>query len=570
LSGAAGVWAGGKADFDNVRVTPALLTLDTFIDPALDVGRWAAAAGPWKPRDGSQLASWVTADAPQPVLWSQADLSAGGVATAEVSLPSQGEAGLVFEGDDGQYTLTRFDDGQLAGWRFSHDGQPIASGPQPADDPGLELRRRGPAIEAVIGGRRQAVWYDPSPTLRVGLTVVGPKNGALFGQAAFSAQVLPPATELFRSDFSQIQVPGLYKATKHRMVGELLVPEGRGWVQPSPGSDDGGQVIGKLKNGPAGLWYHDVVRGDAGVEVSFNEFGDDTQLDLRIRPESGYRLALTATEAVLAKGQERLAAMPLDHPPIEARLWRDRSWIAAEVDGRWLACQDPQPLPSGRVGLVLNQGSAKVGEVRVTAENGINSPLGIIDTAWREDGVWQWNSGMSCIDWSYWITGDARERQAYLWRRQPFGSDLNLEVFYGEYTDGYDDPQHQETHQHFPLHDLNLVIGGDGQSPDSGYRLWIAADGGKTTHLLRQGKIVATNPKFTCRMGSHCNDPRFFKVDVDRRGARLVVKLNDQPAFDYTDPEPFEDNGQVALGVIAGRAIMTHFTALAPALGDGS
>ncbi len=574
LSGPAGVWTAGQADFDNLRVTPALLTLDTFIEPGLDAGRWAESTGPWKPRDGTQVASWVTPDTAQPVLWSRADLADGGVASTSVALPSAGEAGLVLAAAEARYTLTRFDDGARRGWRFGREGQPIAEGLWseamglvPAR---LELRRRGPAIEAVIDGTRQGVWYDPSPQVKVGLTVVGPRNGALFREAAFSAQVLPPATEMFRSDFTQIQVPGLYKATKHRMVGELLIPEGRGWVQPNPGGDDGGQVVGKVKDKPAGLWFHDIVRGDAGVEVSFNAFDAETRLDLQIRPEGGYRLALSATQAVLAKGAETVASMPLDSPPAEARLWRDRTWVAAEVDGRWLAWQDPLPAPSGRIGLVLQAGSAKVGEVRVTAENGINSPLGVVDTSWREDGVWHWNSGMSCIDWSYWITGDARERHAWLWRRQPFGQDLNLEVFYGEYTDGYDDPKHQETHQHFPLHDINLVIGGDGQDPDSGYRLWIGADGGKTTHLLRRGQIVATNPKFTVRMGSHCNDPRFFKVDVDRRGARLAIKLNDQPAFDYTDPEPFADGGQVSLGVMAGRAIMTHFKALAPALGDGS
>lgn len=572
VSGAAGVWAAGKADFDNVRVTPAVLTLDRFTDPGIEAGRWTAASGPWKPRDGRQVAAWVTADVAQPVLWSTAELSAGGVATATVTLPADGEAGLIFSADDAQYTLTRAVAAGVDTWRFARDGQTIADGPQPEGNARLELRRRGPAIEAVIGGRRRGVWYDPSPTVKAGLTVLGPQNGALFSEAAFSAQVLPPATELFRSDFTQIQVPGLYKATKHRMLGELLVPDSRAWQQPNPSSDDGGQLLGRLKEkqDDAALWYHEPVRGDAGLEVSFNAFGDDARLELLLREKSGYRLVLKGHEASLRKGGETVAKTTLDHSPVEARLWRDRSWVAAEVDGRWLAWQDPEPLPSGRVGLLLTNGQVKVAEVRVTAENGINSPLGVVDTAWREDGVWHWNSGMSCIDWSYWITGDARERQAWLWRRQPFGSDLNLQVFYGEYTDGYDDPQHQETHQHFPLHDINLVIGGDGQDPDSGYRLWVAADGGKTTHLLRRGKIVATNPKFTCRMGSHCNDPRFFKVDVDRRGAKLLIKLNDHQAFDYTDPEPFDDGGQVALGVIDGRAIMTHFTALAPALGDGS
>ena len=574
VTGPGGVWTSGHCNFDNLKMTPAVLTLDTFTTPGLDAGRWASADGPWKPRDGMQVASWVSADATQPTLWSTADLSAGGTAATILDLPQACEGGLILASDTATYTLTRFDDGQRQGWRFGTPDHVISEGGirdrKPNEPVRLELRRRGPAIEAMIDGLRTGVWYDPSPHVRVGLTVLGPQNGVLFQQAEFCAQVLPPAAELFRSDFTQLQVPGLYKATKHRMVGELLVPEGRGWKQPNPNSDGGGQVIGKVNDQPAGLWYHDVVRGDAGLEVSFNSFSDDAKMELQIRPEGGYRLILGDDEAELRRGKESVAKMALAEAPMEARLWRDRDWIAAEVDGQWLAWQDPDPAPSGRVGLVLDRGETKVAEVRVTAENGINSPLGVVDTSWREDGVWQWNSGMSCIDWSYWITGDGRERAAWLWRRQPFGDDLNLEVFYAEYTDGYDDPQHQETHKHFPLHDINLVIGGDGQDPDSGYRLWIGADGGKTTHLLRQGKIVATNPKFTVQMGSHCNDPRFFKVDVDRRGARLKIQLNDKPAFDYTDPEPFDDGGQVSLGVIAGRAIMTHFTALAPALGDES
>ncbi len=565
FAGRAGCWCDGRAGFDNFRVEPVRLVADSFDDPEFTARCWRA-TGPWRPRGKGAVASWPVSAGQPSRLTSGLGLEDGGELTARLSLPADGEAGCATDG--ARVTLTR----QGAGlwWRVvSPAGEQTGALAGPAGAlHEVSIRRRGPGFEAVVDGQRQVTWYDTAGPVGCALTVLGP-GGAVFDQALVRDCVLPPAAEVLRADLNQLTVPGKLKSATLRVLGDLLKPSGRVWRHPSPQSADGGQLIGEPAGAPIELWT-DPVPGDAGLRVALNELAPGATLTLLLNKQDGYALALEPGGARLLRGDRTVGKIALEAPVRRARLWRDREWVAAEVDGRRAAWRDPAPPPSGPVGVRLAGGRAKLGAFEVTAENAVATTFQVVDTAWRQDGPWLWSTGMACIPWSYWITGDGRQRPTWLWRRDPLGADVAARVYLCEYTDGYDDEQAAHDHEHHPLHDVSLVLDADGGDPDSGYRFVVGADGGRCARLLRAGKLVAENRAFTIRMGGHCNEPRSLLVEATRIGNRLKLVLNGRTALDFTDPQPLPGGGYVGLGVADSRANFGDFAAFQPALGDPS
>jgi hypothetical protein len=171
---------------------------------------------------------------------------------------------------------------------------------------------------------------------------------------------------------------------------------------------------------------------------------------------------------------------------------------------------------------------------------------------------------MACIAWSYWITGDGRRKPAWLWRRAalsrngPADGEQSLDFYVGEHTEGYEGGQHE----HFPYHDVSVVLSADGRDPDSGYRFLIGAAGGHGVVLYRAGREVAREPHFRVFKNGHANTPRSIHVRAVRHGAALSLELEGLARLDWQDPQPLTGGGQVALGVAACRANFSDLVGL--------
>ena len=560
VDGRVGAWTDGAAKFDNLRVTDCRLLVDACRTAPDE--RWGTPTGPWQARDG-RLTSWCANDRIT-LLPAVLQPLAEGEASVSVRVPHEGEGGLEFRpatGEPYQLTLRREGDKAVAWLCRGEEGVAQLRLADPDGWHRLRLQRRHAAVQAWVDDQPLTVWYDTVGPVSVKLTTqVG---GAAYRDALVLAEPVPPAATLFSTRFERRVLPGQRKMREVRVLGDLLVPQGRGWRLPTDNADDAGRLYGLPKDQPLQLWYHDELPGDAGLSVQLDELADQAALELALTEQGGYRLVLTTTRAVLRRAGEKVAELELSQPPRVARLWRDHGWLAAEIDGRPLVWHDPSPWPTGRVGVLLSGGRASLAALTVTAENAFATRFDVVDSGWRPDGAWRWNSGMSCVAWSHWITGDGRERPAFLWRREPVAGDLTARFYLAEYTDGYDDPDHLDhTHQHFALHDVSLVLGGDGHDPDSGYRFVLGADGGRCAQLRRRGKVVLENPGQTIVMGSHCNNPREILVDASRADGVLVLKLNGVEALRYEDPEPLPKAGHLALGVAAGRAIFNDLSVL--------
>lgn len=505
-SGRAGLWCDGPTQFDNFLATETRLR-------TIDHG----GASTFAPFDSGEVTATL------------------GTGAASVALGSA--AKLELDGERWQLTT------------------PAANqrGVAPGVHRELTLRRRGPAFDALLDGERLATVYNAAAGPTAALS-----SGAVQRVTIMSCG-LSPTAELFRTDFGEVEVAGKEQGEKWRIIGDLLKPATRGWERRDArlaGTPEGDQTIK--------LWYRDAVPGDAGLRVDVDSLTPTARLSLLLGETTGYGLALQGGRAQLlrrtADGDQVLGEVRPTETITYARLWRDGEWVAAEIEGQRLAWRDPHPLGSGLVGLALRGGEAQVGGVLVTAENGFASTFGVIDTAWREDGPWLWNTGMACIAWSHWITGDGREKPAWLWRRQPLADDVSLDLHISEFTEGYD--KGRLTHRHFAYHDLSVVLDGDGSQPDSGYRFLIGANGGHGVQLLRLGQVVATNNEFTMHLGDHSNTPRTIHVDAVRHGALLQLKFGDETMLKWTDPRPLSGGRSVGLGLSGCRANFSDLVAL--------
>ncbi|MCC7493968.1 MAG: hypothetical protein IT204_16545 [Fimbriimonadaceae bacterium] len=557
-SGQVGAWTSGSADFDNLAVRDATFCEDDFA--ASLPGRWQA-VGEWRVSRGTASA---TATRQAATLTAPGLLLDDGEVTASIA-SLRGEAGVAMR--DATTTWQLLTDG--ATWRLLRGGSVLASGKQPGRGaPQLQLRRRGALLQAAVNGQVQGVDATATAGLRGGAVVT--RGSAAVDRLLVLATPRVVPTTLLRTAFDRDEVPGKGKSEVWKVLGDLLRPEGERWTLRHDDAERGPHLAGRPRgNEPIRVWC-DAPPGDVGLQVSLLSFDRDATLDLLSGGGEGYALRLTAGQARLLRRGQEVARLSLTDPPARARLTRDSAWVVGEVDGQRLVWRDPEPLSSGRPGLRLSGGEVRLNEFEVFAENAVGSTFGVIDTAWREAGNWVWNSGMACIAWSYWITADARQQPALLWRREPLPRDLTVDFHVSESTDGYEEDQAGHDHIHYAYHDLSIVLDGDGRAADSGYRVLIGADGGRGIKLLRQGQVVAQNPRFRITMGGHCNEPRTIHTVLTRRGARLSLRLNGELLLDWSDPAPLAGGGCLALGAAGCRANFSDFVALAPAAGDGS
>jgi len=272
----------------------------------------------------------------------------------------------------------------------------------------------------------------------------------------------------------------------------------------------------------------------------------------------GYQLIVRPadkTARLLWQGQEvaKTDGIELQDGTDTIELLRDGRWVVGRIGpGQGLAIRDGEPLDSGYAEVLANGGTLKMSKLTLTSDDAYIYPFKSPEPDWRPaTGTWSEHTGMACILWDYWMSGDGREEPARTGNRQPMAGDVAVDVQISEYTEGYEDGEHQ----HFPYHDVKVVLCGQPDQPESGYTFIAGADGGRRTVLLRNGVEVASNndPRLRITMGGHCNSPRAIEMRASRNGAHLTLTITGAPALQWDDPDPLTGE-YVGLGVEKCRA----------------
>jgi hypothetical protein len=232
-------------------------------------------------------------------------------------------------------------------------------------------------------------------------------------------------------------------------------------------------------------------------------------------------------------------------------LQRDGPFVIGRANETVLSFRDPQPLDSGYA-VVHADGQALLDNLRLGSDHTLTYPFDRVEPDWvGSSGEWELHSGMACIPWAYWLTGDGRQRPAFTWNRRLSASDVAVSLDVSEYTEGYEN----DDHRHFPYHDLSVVLGAEREDPASGYRFVVGAEGGRLLRLYRNGELVKelNDPRFAIVMGGHCNTPRAVEVLALKHGGSLRLRLQGAEALAYEDAQPLSGE-YVGLGVAGCRA----------------
>jgi len=420
----------------------------------------------------------------------------------------------------------------------------------PSQPLALQLAARGVGLEGSVNGAPVVRAFDS--------TFTSGQSGllALAGQASFAEffatdDVPSETVPVLVEDGSGRTRPGAEHGLFDRFIGDLWKPA------------DGSCTLTTLGAEPAirfqqgSLRYYTERFGDVALAADVLETdGKLVSLTICAGPAqgSGYTLGFGGQRLEVCRNAQSVGGADIAAGgalPMHLVLRREGPFVVAQAGTTVVSFRDPEPLPDGQA-LVGTVGSAVLDNLDLGADHALAYRFDRIEPDWTEaSGDWMFHSGMACIPWAYWLSGDGREQPAVLWNRVRAPADLALHFDVSEYTEGHASGDHT----HFPYHDISLVLCGDGAGLDSGYRFVIGADGGLRTRLLKQGQVVATteDPRFRVTMGSHCNTPRAIEVLAVKNGGELRLSLNGGEALRYTDPEPLQ-TGQVALGVGECRA----------------
>jgi hypothetical protein len=553
-SGRVGVYAATQGDcrFDDLSVRGLRrLVADAQAQPA---GPWRFGHGAWQSK-GEQLTCRAASTAV--AVASVGDWADGDV-RASVRLPKTGEAGVLarWSSEGGYAFLTQRSDADLLCRlaRVGPDGSletlseakaPLTS---PTDAVPVGLTVSGPALRGFVDGECVArAWDGQLASGEVG--VVASDGQAGFADFAASEPRAEDVVSELLADGTAQSRPGAEAETFEPFIGQLWRPaSGRAGLTTL----DGEPAIA-LNRGT--LRYYSPRPGDVSVATDLLRT-DGQPVSLGISSDAsakqGYALALAGSALQLSRNGRPIAeASAPTTTPLPLSLRRDGPFVIGRAGEAVVSYRDPEPLPSGSA-LVSAAGQAVIDNLDVGAAHALAYRFDRVEPDWIEaSGEWLFHSGMACIPWAYWLSGDGRQAPAAVWNRREAPADLTVRFDVSEYTVGHESGDHE----HFPYHDISLVLGGDGKDLDSGYRLVIGAEGGRRTRLLRKGQVVAetADPRFSITMGSHCNSPRAVEVIATKAGGSLKLWLNGVQALAYEDPEAI-GAGRVALGVGKCRA----------------
>lgn len=470
-------------------------------------------------------------------------------------------AGLVSHHESGDHAyLFTITSGKRPVWHLHavNGGQTekLAEGPAPESFGRMTMNWVGGKLTCALNGKQLCSTYDfRAAAGRAGVYVAG--GAATFAGFTVVEPDRAPQRAICDAQGTGAKVPALQEKVFVRKIGGLWRAKSGRWRS---GETASGPTITGTATGDCGLLrFRQITPGDPRVvaEVIAPRETEQFGLGLCAGDEPGYALAVRPGDGLATltrRGEEvaRLADLKLGEGDATVELLRDGRWIVARLgESQGLAWRDDDPLPAGHAE-VSTSGSLRMSRLTLTSDSALIYPFDRPEADWRPaSGVWGDHSGMACILWDYWMSGDGREEPALTWNAKPLCADVTVDVQVSEYTEGYADGEHK----HFPYHDAKIVIGGRPDLPDSGYTFIVGEGGGRRTTLLRNGVEVAStdDSRFRIVMGGHCNSPRAVDVRASVLGGHVTLTVSGVPALEWDDPEPLP-GGHVGLGLRGCRA----------------
>ncbi|MBN2451810.1 MAG: hypothetical protein JXR77_15585 [Lentisphaeria bacterium] len=303
--------------------------------------------------------------------------------------------------------------------------------------------------------------------------------------------------------------------------------------------------------------------------------GPDGRVDIRTTPalvrvraqrSEGDGWLIRRAEGGFSGPEEELAAATL----VLGRVARLGDRFCVRTGGDWVPVSGPVPGPVHlavvRV-LGMDEGGGSPGppdpaQHGVRCTNLVHELFEAAPTAWNwVDGAFRMDCRWACQDqWNFMACGSTglpamtgkrvfegdQLHEAFLCLRATFPWDAGDTSF--EYDPARDRANDfrllASAHGWYNRHDLNLSFCSDGRNPFSGYCVVFGGEENTVTRLLRRGVPVAESrearhlfPREASFMVVHYP---WWKFTVRKIGARVRVDLDDEPLFDFTDPEPID------------------------------
>jgi hypothetical protein len=481
--------------------------------------------------------------------------------SAQVKTSRGVTAGLVAHHQSGDraylFTITS---GKRPVWRLhvvsGGQTEKLAEGPATAAAGLMTMTWVGGKITCDLNGERLCrAWDFRAAPGRAGVYVSG--GAATFAGFTVVEPERAPQRAICDAEGTGAKVPALQEKVFVRKIGGLWRAKSGRW---RAGQTASGPTITCDATGGRGLLrFHQVTPGDPRVVAEVIAPRETEQFGLGIcaGDESGYAFKVWPGDGIASltrRGEEvaRLSDLTLGGGDATVELLRDGVWVVARLgESQGLAWRDDDPLPAGHAE-VYTSASLRMSRLILTSDNALIYPFDRPEADWRPAaGVWGDHSGMACILWDYWMSGDGREEPALIWNARPVRADVTVDVQVSEYTEGYADG----AHMHFPYHDAKVVLCGRPAEPDSGYAFIVGEGGGRRTVLLREGVEVASSDdsRFRIVMGGHCNSPRAVNIRASVSGGRVALTVSGVTALEWDDPEPLP-GGYVGLGLRGCRA----------------
>lgn len=441
-------------------------------------------------------------------------------------------------------------------WQLHHvDGdqtKKLASGPAPAASGLMTLRMAAGRITCLLDGKTLCETFIANqPVGRAGVYLQGGR--ATFSDLSCAELRDEPQAIISRADGNNAPIPAVATANTIQPIGALWRPSGGSWRCVA--TDAGPRIAAKGDGGlvNAILRFHEVTPGDPRLVVDTDGGEATVTLGICMSEEPGYQVEhgpWGGTYRFLRRGEVIHEGAGSDGTCSPGSIRRDGDWIVIEGGGdarTLLTWRDPDPLPDGYAEVSVSGGEVRFSAIALASDTALAYKFDRVEPDWQpRTGEWADHTGMACILWDYWMTGDGREEPAFTWNRHALPEDVAVDVSAGEFTEGHETGHHE----HFAYHDISVILNGAGGDPDSGYRFIVGADKGKRNVLLRDGVEVASSDDRRCRiaMGGHCNSPRAVRIRAQRAGDTLTLTFNGVEALRWTDPEPLTGGGQVGLG----------------------
>lgn len=431
----------------------------------------------------------------------------------------------------------------------------LAGGPSVSASGLMTLRIAGGRLACLLDGQLLCETHIANrPIGRAGAYLQGGR--ASFSDFSCRELTDEPRAIICRADGNNTAMPALEEKVTIRPIGQLWRPRSGSWrCEPT---ENGPRIVARGDGGfntPV-LRFHEVTPGEPRLSVDTDGtagvtlgicMGEEAGYEAAFSPEQGSLRLLRRGEVVFDSG----AGGNVTWAPGEIR--RDGDWVligARDASGAMRtvhAWRDPDPLPDGYAEISTSGDEVRFSSITLGSDSALAYKFDRVEPDWQpRSGTWSDHTGMACILWDYWMTGDGREEPAFTWNRHPMPEDVALDVSAAEFTEGHETGHHE----HFPYHDVSVILRGTPGDPDSGYRFVVGADRGVRNVLLRNGVEVASGDDPRCRivMGGHCNTPRAVRIRAQRAGNELTLTFNGIEVISWTDPEPLSGGGYVGLG----------------------